>query len=129
MTAIAWADGHSDVQCNDGSRGEKCGSDPDRWQWNEGLTSRTFQSASNTRFFVEGKLVAVEDDQMEAHPDGSPCTTIAINHQPQTTLHAGNFFIGGKMAMRIGSKYNRGTSFDHTVTSGCDNFIIGGPDG
>ena len=129
MTAIAWADGESSVSCTDGTRGTKCHDDPDRWNWNSPLVSRTYQSSSNTKFFVQGKLVAVEGDMMEAHPDGSPCTSSPINHQPTTSLHAGKFFIGGKMAMRIGSKYNTGTSFDHTVSSGCDSFIIGGADG
>lgn len=128
MTAIAWANGMSEVSCTDGTKGESCGSDPDRWRWNSPLTSRTAET-SNDRFFVQGIPVAVQGDKMEEHPNGAPCTQVAINHEPSTSLHAGAFFIGGKMAMRIGSKFNEGTSFDHTISTGCDNFIIGGIDG
>lgn len=64
---------------------------------------------------------------MEEHPDGSPCTATAIMHRPATSLHAANFYVGGKRVMRIGSKFNAGTSFDHEVTTGCDAFVVGGP--
>lgn len=128
MPAIAWANGHSNVRCEDGTRGGKCDSDPDRWKWDAELISKTAAS-SNSKFFVAGKPVAVEGDRMQAHPNGEICTQTPINHEPSTSLHSGKFFIGGKRVMRIGSKYNQGTSFDHSVSTGCNEFIIGGPSG
>lgn len=127
MTAIAWSDGRSSVTCTDGTRGGKCGSDPDRWNWNSGLVSRTDKSDGNSKFFVAGTLVAVEGDRMEEHPNGSPCTTSPVMHRPATSLHAANFYVAGKRVMRVGAKFNNGTDFDHEVTTGCDTFIVGGP--
>lgn len=127
MTQIAWSDGRSSVACTDGTRGTKCHDDPDRWQWDSALTSETAPSDGNTGFYVQGTLVAVEGDKMAQHPDGSPCTSSPVMHEPTTSLHAANFYVAGKRVMRVGAKFNNGTTFDHEITTGCDTFIVGGP--
>jgi len=123
---IAWADGDSQIACTDGAQGALCATDPDRWNWDVS-TVQTTAGTSNTKVFVEGKLVAVEGDSMLSHPDGVPCVTAPVFHAPTTSLCAANVTIGGKHAVRIGSKFNTGTPFDHTVSTGSGKVIIGGP--
>jgi uncharacterized Zn-binding protein involved in type VI secretion len=65
---------------------------------------------------------------MLSHPDGVPCVPAPVNHAPTTSLCAAKVLIGGKHAVRIGSKFNTGTPFDHEVTTGSGKVIIGGPD-
>lgn len=125
MPAIALADGHSDVQCTDGVRGDECGSG--RWFWNDPLLWHTGE-ASHNNFFIGGKRVAVEGDRIAPHPDGEPCVSDPEMHEPRSSQHAANFFVGGKRALRVGSKFNEGTPFDHTITTGVDAFVVGGPD-
>ena len=124
--AIAFALGMSNIICTDGAQGPLCDIDPDKWTWSVG-TSQVTASTSNTKVFAEGKLVAVEGDAMVLHPDGLPCTPTPVLHAPTTSLCAGKVSIGGKQAVRIGSKFNKGTSFDHTVSSGSSKVFIGGP--
>jgi uncharacterized Zn-binding protein involved in type VI secretion len=76
---------------------------------------------------VNGKLVAVQGDKMLSHPDGVPCVPAPVNHEPETSLCASKVTIGGKHAVRIGSKFNKGTPFDHTVSTGSGKVFIGGP--
>ena len=122
---IAWADGFSDIACTDGNRGAICSSLPSKWNWDVGSIQVTGAS-SNTKVYVEGKLVAVEGDAMNLHPDGLPCTEEAVNHAPTTSLCAGSVSIGGKKVVRVGSKFNKGTIFDHTVLTGSEKVSIGG---
>ena len=124
--AIAFALGDSQIQCTDGTRGPVC-APPPFWTWSSSSVQET-AATSNTKVFVEGKLVAIEDDAMASHPDGVPCVPAPVFHAPQTSLCAEKVTIGGKHAVRIGSKFNRGTPFDHTVSTGSSKVFIGGPD-
>jgi len=125
MTAIAFALGFSDISCTDGVKGPECDPTP-YWKWNSSSTQVT-DTTSNTKVFVEGKLVAVEGDAMASHPDGAPCVSAPVLHAPTTSFCAANVTIGGKHAVRVGSKFNTGTSFDHEVSTGSTKVSIGGP--
>ena len=124
--AIAFALGFSNIICTDGAQGPLCDTDPDKWTWSIGTTQVT-AATSNEKVFVEGKLVAVETDAMVSHPNGLPCVQAAVNHAPTTSLCAEKISIGGKKAVRIGSKFNTGTTFDHTVSTGSSKVFLGGP--
>ena len=126
MPSIAWALGESVIECTDGDQGTLCNPEP-RWNWDTATTQAT-DATSNTKVFVESKLIAVEGDAMLAHPHGEPCVTAPVNHAPTTSLCAEKVLIGGRHAVRIGSKFNTGTPFDHEVTTGSIKVIIGGPD-
>ena len=126
MTAIAFALGFSDISCTDGDKGSVCDPDPPKWNWNIS-TIQVTASTSNTKVFVEGKLVAVEGDAMASHPNGAPCVPAPVLHAPTTSLCAANVTIGGKRVVRVGSKFNTGTSFDHEVSTGSSKVEIGGP--
>jgi uncharacterized Zn-binding protein involved in type VI secretion len=126
MTRIAWANGLSQLACTDGAQGPECAPDPPKWNWNIPTTQVT-AGTSNTKVYVEGNLIAVEGDSMASHPDGVPCVPAPVNHAPTTSLCAGKVSIGGKKAVRVGSKFNTGTPFDHTVTTGSEKVSIGGP--
>ena len=125
MPSIAWALGESVIECTDGAQGTLCNPEP-RWNWDTDTVQAT-AATTNTKVFVEGKLVAVQGDAMLAHPDGLPCVTAPVNHAPTTSLCAQNVFIGGKRAVRVGGKFNTGTTFDHEVTTGSGKVIVGGP--
>jgi uncharacterized Zn-binding protein involved in type VI secretion len=127
MSGAAFANGDSAVVCTDGIQGTVCATSPTRWNWNVGSTQQT-ASTSNSKVFVEGKAIAVEGDTMAPHPDGFPCTLSPINHEPTASVCAANIKIGGKFAMRIGSKFNKGTVFDHTISTGSSKVFLGGPD-
>lgn len=124
--AIAFALGFSDVACTDGTQGPVCNPDPLRWTWSVSSTQQT-ASTTNSKVYVEGKLVAVQGDAMASHPDGVPCVPSPVNHSPTTSLCASKVTIGGLHACRIGSKFNTGTPFDHTVSTGSSKVFIGGP--
>lgn len=126
MTAIAFADGLSDIDCTDGIKGAICASEPTKWTWGTESTQVT-ASTSNTKVFAEGNLAAVEGDAMASHPDGDPCVPSPVFHAPITSLCAQKVTIGGKHVVRIGSKFNTGTSFDHEVSTGSSKVTIGGP--
>jgi len=125
MTSIAFALGFSDISCTDGVKGSLCAPIP-YWKWNSPSTQVT-SATTNTKVFVEGKLVAVEGDAMVSHPNGDPCVPAPVLHAPTTSLCAANVYIGGKRAVRIGSKFNTGTGFDHEVKTGSSKVMIGGP--
>ena len=125
--AFAFALGESQIACTDGAQGPLCDTDPDKWTWSVS-TIQVTSATSNSKVFVEGKLVAVEDDAMILHPDGDPCVPAPVYHAPTTSLCAANIMIGGKHAVRIGSKFNTGTGFDHTVLTGSSKVFLGGPD-
>jgi len=125
MTAIAFADGLSNIACTDGIKGAVC-APPPYWKWNTASTQVT-ASTSNTKVFTEGNLVAVEGDAMASHPNGDPCVPSPVFHAPITSLCAQKVTIGGKHAVRIGSKFNTGTGFDHEVSTGSSKVTIGGP--
>jgi len=127
MAGVAWADGESQVLCEDGIKGTQCGSTPDRWLWDSPSTQLT-GATTNSKVYVEGKPVAVQGDKISPHPDGEICTESPVDHEPETSLLAANVRIGGKYVVRIGSKYNKGTTFEHTVTTGSSKVSIGGPD-
>lgn len=126
MTAIAFALGLSDIACTDGVKGSVC-APPPHWNWNVASTQAT-AATSNTKVFVEGDLVAVQGDAMASHPDGEPCVPAPVNHAPTTSLCAEKVTIGGKHVVRIGSKFNTGTTFDHEVSTGSSKVTVGGPD-
>lgn len=125
MTAIAFALGQSQIDCTDGNKGPEC-APPPYWTWSAPSTQVT-AATTNSKVYVEGKLVAVEGDAMALHPDGLPCVPAPVLHAPTTSLCAGNVTIGGKKAVRIGSKFNKGTAFDHTVSTGSSKVFVGGP--
>ena len=125
MTAIAFADGLSNIACTDGIKGAVC-APPPYWKWNT-ASSQVTASTSNTKVFTEGNLVAVEGDAMASHPNGDPCVPSPVFHAPITSLCAQKVTIGGKHAVRIGSKFNTGTGFDHEVSTGSSKVTIGGP--
>jgi uncharacterized Zn-binding protein involved in type VI secretion len=122
---IAFALGESQIACTDGTRGPEC-APPPFWTWSNPSTQVT-AATGNSKVFVEGKLVAIEGDAMADHPDGIPCVPSPVLHAPTTSLCAGNVSISGKKAVRIGSKFNTGTPFDHTVITGSSKVFIGGP--
>lgn len=124
--AIALANGLSSIVCTDGAQGALCAVEPDRWNWDVGTTQAT-HTTTNTKVFVEGHPVAVEGDAVIPHPDGEPCVPSPANHSPTTSLCAEKVTIGGKHAVRVESKYNTGTSFDHEVSTGSSKVFIGGP--
>lgn len=124
--AFAFALGLSNINCTDGTQGPLCDTDPDKWTWSIPTTQVT-AATSNTKVFVEGHLIAVEGDAMASHPDGEPCVPSPVFHAPTTSLCASKVLIGGKHAVRVGSKFNTGTGFDHTVSSGSGKVFIGGP--
>jgi uncharacterized Zn-binding protein involved in type VI secretion len=124
--SFAWANGESQIACTDGARGPLCATDPDRWTWSIPTIQAT-AGTSNSKVFVEGKLVAVEGDAMASHPDGVPCVPAPVNHAPTTSLCAAKVSVQGKRAVRIGSKFNTGTPFDHEVSTGSGKVFIGGP--
>jgi uncharacterized Zn-binding protein involved in type VI secretion len=123
--SFAFALGESQIACTDGTKGPQC-APPPYWTWSVSSTQVT-ASTSNSKVFVQGKLVAVEGDAMASHPDGLPCVPAPVFHAPTTSLCAGKVSIGGKKAVRIGSKFNTGTSFDHTISTGSSKVFIGGP--
>jgi len=123
--AIAFALGESEIECTDGAQGSVC-APPPYWNWDTPTTQAT-AATSNSKVYVNGKLVAVQGDFMLSHPDGVPCVPAPVNHAPATSLCASKVTIGGKHAVRIGSKFNKGTPFDHTVSTGSDKVFIGGP--
>lgn len=123
--AIAFALGQSQVACTDGTKGPQC-APPPYWTWSVSSIQVT-AATSNTKVYAENKLVAVEGDAMASHPDGVPCVPAPVNHAPITSLCASKVTIGGKKAVRIGSKFNKGTPFDHTVSTGSSKVFIGGP--
>ena len=125
MPEVAWANGLSVVSCTDGAQGPVC-APPPFWTWSV-PTLQTTDTTVNTKVFVEGNLIAVEGDSMLSHPDGVPCVPAPVNHAPTTSLCAEKVLIGGRHAVRIGSKFNTGTPFDHEVTTGSAKVIIGGP--
>lgn len=125
--AFAFALGQSQISCTDGAQGPLCDTDPDKWTWSVG-TIQVTSTTSNTKVFVEGKLVSVQGDAMASHPDGEPCVPAPVYHAPTTSLCASKILVGGKHAVRIGSKFNTGTSFDHTVLTGSSKVFLGGPD-
>ena len=126
MTEVAWANGLSIVACTDGAQGPVC-APPPFWTWSVPTIQAT-AATTNTKVFVEGNLIAVEGDSMLSHPDGVPCVPAPVNHAPTTSLCAQKVLIGGKYAVRIDSRFNKGTPFDHKVTTGSAKVIIGGPD-
>jgi uncharacterized Zn-binding protein involved in type VI secretion len=123
---IAFANGNSQISCTDGAQGTLCAVDPPRWNWDVSTIQQT-AATSNNKVFAEGKLVAIEGDSMASHPDGVPCVPAPVNHAPSTSLCAAKVKISGKHAVRVGSKFNTGTPFDHTVSSGSEKVFIGGP--
>ena len=112
--AIAFALGESEIECTDGAKGSVC-APPPYWNWNVPTTQAT-AATTNSKVYANGKLVAVQGDAMASHPDGVPCVPAPVNHAPTTSLCASKVKIGGKHAVRIGSKFNTGTPFDHTVS-------------
>lgn len=126
MSEVAFADGFSQVECTDGIRGSVCNPDPLFWHWDTGSTQTT-DTTSNNKVRVEGRRVAVEGDAMISHPDGVPCVPSPVNHAPTTSLAASKVRIGNKHALRIGSKFNDATPFDHTISTGSSKVRIGGP--
>jgi len=126
MPGIAFANGNSQIACTDGAQGTLCATRPNRFNFNSPTIQQT-AGTSNSKVSAEGKLVAVEGDAMISHPDGVPCVLSPVFHAPITSLCAAKVTIGGKHAVRIGSKFNTGTPFDHTVSTGSGKVIIGGP--
>lgn len=122
--AIAFALGESKIECTDGTKGPSCGLGTFTWSIE---SIQVTAATSNSKVYVEGKLVAVEGDAMAEHPNGLPCVADAVNHAPTTSLCADNISIGGKKVLRIGSKFNTGTTFDHTISTGSSKVFIGGP--
>lgn len=123
---IAFANGDSQIICTDGAQGTLCATNPNRFNWNSGTTQVT-NSTSNTKVFVEGRPVSVQGDTMISHPDGLPCVVSPVFHAPATSLCAQKVTIGGKHIVRVGSKFNKNTTFDHTVSTGSGKVFVGGP--
>lgn len=123
--AIAFALGQSTISCTDGAQGPICDPEPLKWTWSIS-TNQVTAATSNSKVYVQGKLVAVQGDAMASHPDGLPCVPAPVFHSPTTSLCATKVTIGGKHAVRIGSKFNTGTGFDHTVSTGSSKVYIGG---
>tara|TARA_Y100001973_G_C5117660_1_gene291008 strand:- start:57 stop:449 length:393 start_codon:yes stop_codon:yes gene_type:complete len=125
MPGIALANGKSQIQCDDGAVGTKCGSDPSRWLWDT-PTMQVTGPSGNSKVFIGGDPVALEGDKMAPHPNGDPCVTTAQNHEPGVSEASANVFIGGKRVVMVGCKYMKGTSINHVVTTGSSKVSIGG---
>lgn len=123
---IAFANGDSQIICTDGAQGNLCATNPTRFNFDAGTTQVT-DSTTNSKVFVEGKPASVQGDKMISHPDGLPCEVAPVFHAPATSLCAQKVTIGGKHVVRVGSKFNKGTPFDHTVSTGSGKVFIGGP--
>ena len=124
MPKIALGSGQSVVDCTDGTIGSVChttgwGNTPDKWHWDT-PTSNTFVSDEcSTTVFANGFGIVLKDHKMQAHPDGNPCTATPINHTPVLSTYSSTVFVEGKPVGRVGDKFNKDTSFDHTISK-CD---------
>lgn len=121
MPAVAKKDGQSLVAATDGAQGSLCGSKPTRYNWNTPTTQQSLQGSLNV--IVEDFGAVREGDLMVTHPDGTPCTTSAIDHSPALSTFSPNVYVNNKRIGRVGDKYNSDGSFDHTITTGASTVI------
>ena len=126
MAILALADGFSQVQCSDGAVGSYCGGGSNHWDLPFLSQSGSGATGGSTSVKVNGKPVVLEGKKMAPHPDGQPCTPTPINHEPTLSPPAGGtVYIEGKLVGRVGDMYNVGTSFNHVITTGSSNVIVG----
>lgn len=116
MPAVAKKDGSSSVTCSDGSQGGVCATKPTRYNWNAESTQSSDVGSADV--FVENIGVVRDGDAMISHPDGDPCVQSPSNHSPTLSTFSPNVFANNKQIARIGDKYNNGTAFDHTISTG-----------
>lgn len=121
MAAAALGSGQSNINCTDGVKGSPCGKNV--WHWDSPSVHVTEECSSNV--FVNGFGCVRKDDKMESHPDGVPCTSSPINHQPQLSTYSANVFVNGRNVGRVGDKYNSDGHFSHVISSGSSNVFIG----
>jgi len=127
MPGVAWKGGSSSVACTDGVRGSVCAlcggrnKYACRWHWDVPVTSSS--NAGSGDDFANNIGVVRSGDIMSAHPHGVPCVPSPVNHTPGLSTFSPNVFANNKPIGRIGDKYNAGTPFDHTITSGSGDVI------
>jgi uncharacterized Zn-binding protein involved in type VI secretion len=127
MPAVALKDGQSIVACTDGTQGSVCETNlgtPVKWNWDVPFLSVSDEGSTSVK--VDGYGVVLEGSAMEAHPDGAVCVATPVNHAPVLSPPAGGtVYVEGKLVGRVGDKYNVGTPFDHTITTGSSTVFIG----
>lgn len=116
MPAVAKKDGASQVAATDGNQGNLCGTFPTRYNWDAATTQ--VSAAGSADVFVEDIGIVRKDDVMVSHPDGAPCVVSAQNHAPALSTYSSNVFANDLEIGRVTDKYNKSTSFDHTITTG-----------
>lgn len=118
---IAKKGGNSEVTCTDGAQGSGCGTNV--YHWDTGTTQ--VSNAGSSTVFVNGIGVVRNGDAMASHPDGNPCTPVAINHAPTLSTFSNTVFANGKNIGRIGDKYDSDGHYDHTISTGSTNVFAG----
>ena len=121
MAAAALGSGHSNVNCSDGIKGSSCGKNV--WHWDTPSTQVSEQCSANV--FINGVGAVRKNDIMAAHPDGVPCTSSPIMHQPGLTSYSSNVFANGLNIGRVGDKYDSDGHFNHVISTGSVNVFIG----
>ena len=121
MPAAALGNGQSNVSCTDGTKGSSCGTC--KWHWDAPSTQVSEECSTNV--FINGFGAVRKNDKMAAHPDGDPCTSSPINHQPGLSSYSANVFVNGLNVGRVGDKYNSDGHFSHIISSGSHNVFIG----
>lgn len=127
MAAVARKSGSGDtVTCTDGIIGTACrfiNGVPVSWHWDIGTIFLT--AAGSSKVFSQGVGVVREGDAMASHPDGDPCTPVAINHAPTLSTFSSKVFVETKGIGRIGDKYNSDGHFSHTIATGSSKVFAG----
>lgn len=121
MSAVALGNGNSNVSCTDGIKGSPCGTAV--WHWDTESIQTSDQCSTNV--FVNSIGVVRKDDTMISHPDGTPCTSSAINHAPALSTYSSTVFVNGKNIGRVGDKYDSDSHYDHTISTGSNNVFSG----
>jgi hypothetical protein len=119
MAKLALGSAQSIVDCTDGTKGTLCNTLPNKWLWDAPKLDTFTSDECSTTVFANGFGIVLKDSKMQAHPDGEVCTATAVNHTPALSTYSGTVYVQGKQVGRVGDKYNKDTTFDHTISK-CD---------
>jgi uncharacterized Zn-binding protein involved in type VI secretion len=123
MAKLALGSAQSIVDCTDGTIGSVCDRNilgaAIKWLWDEPKLDTFTSDECSTTVFANGFGIVLKDSKMQAHPDGEVCTATAVNHTPVLSTYSGTVYVQGKQVGRVGDKYNKDTTFDHTISK-CD---------
>jgi uncharacterized Zn-binding protein involved in type VI secretion len=117
MPAVARNGGTDTVACTDGAEGTVCA--PGNHNWNSPTTQAT--SAGSGTVFVNNVGVVRKGDVMASHPDGVPCVSSPVNHDPALSSYSGTVFANNLPIGRVGDKFDSDGHYDHTISSGSPN--------